>query len=298
MNQNISLKGRIIRGVGGFYYVKTLDDKTYECVARGIFRKNGLTPLPGDNVIFKITDQNDEKGALEQILPRQSLLLRPAVANVDQIIFLIAAKSPEPDLLLLDKVLITAYKKNIDVLICINKIDLDPEGKYYEIVEAYRKSGYDAVAFSSKVDTSLDCITGKLSGRISVMAGQSGVGKSTLLNRIVGSLSMETGGMSQKIMRGKHTTRHAQLFELATGGYFVDTPGFSMFELEGIEHDELQQYYPEFYDHLGNCKFRSCNHINEPGCSIKDMVNTGEIDIERYQRYIQIFDALKSIKKY
>jgi len=298
IHEGVTLNGIITKGIGGFYYVKAENNKTYECKARGIFRKEGLTPLPGDSVFIKIIDQDKGKGSLEQILPRKSLLSRPAVANVDQIIIVVAAKSPEPDLFLLDKLLITASKKKIDVCICINKIDIDFEKEYDKIKAVYEKSRYSVIAISSKTASSLDCIAEKLSGRISVMAGQSGVGKSTILNKIIGSLSMETGDISEKVMRGKHTTRHAQLFELTTGGYIVDTPGFSMFELSEIKFDELYQYYPEFNDIPGTCKYRSCSHINEPGCLVKIRVNDGIIDLQRYQRYIQLYNLLKLIKEY
>lgn len=297
-DNKFTLRGIITKGIGGFYYVKAENNEIYECKARGVFRKNGPTPLPGDNVYIKITHENEKEGFLEEILPRKSLLFRPAVANVDQIIAVIAAKSPEPDFLLLDKLLITAYKSGMEACICINKIDLDPEKEYYKIKTAYEKAGFPVITISSKTCLNIESILEKLSAHISVLAGQSGVGKSTILNNIIGTSSMETGEISEKIMRGKHTTRHAQLFELATGGYIVDTPGFSLLELSGIRFDELHQYYPEFNDINGSCRFRGCSHTSEPGCVIKEKVDTGAIDLDRYQRYVQLYNNLKSIKEY
>jgi len=275
-----------------------VDYKTYECKARGVFRKDGMTPLPGDRVLFTVTDENGEKGFIDEILLRKSVLARPAVANVDQVIAVIAACSPDPDLLLLDKLLITASRKDLDVFICINKIDLDPVMKYGSIIAAYEKAGYFVVPVSSKTDTGYDCLISKLKGRVSVMAGQSGVGKSTILNKITGSLSMETGDISGKIMRGRHTTRHAQLFELDSGGYIVDTPGFSLLDLPDTKPEELQFYYPEFHEFSCMCRFRGCSHIAEPGCLVKESVNSGKFDFQRYQRYILLYNALKQNKTF
>lgn len=292
-DSNLILKGIIIKGIGGFYYVKAENDKTYECKARGVFRKDGLTPLPGDNVYIKVIDDNDDQGFLKEILPRKSVLVRPAVANVDQLIAVIAAKYPDPDLLLLDKLLITACKNKMQVCICINKIDLDPEEGYTRIKTAYEKAGYPVVAISSKTGLNMEKILEKLSNHVSVLAGQSGVGKSTILNNIIGTVCMETGEISEKIMRGKHTTRHAQLFELPNGGYIVDTPGFSLLELSDIKYNELHKYYPDFNCVDESCRFRGCNHISEPGCIIKNKVDNGTIDQERYQRYVQLYNNLK-----
>ena len=296
-DSELTLKGIITKGIGGFYYVKAENNKTYECKARGVFRKSGLTPLPGDNVCIKVIDENEAEGFLKEILPRKSLLFRPAVANVDQLIAVIAAKSPEPDLLLLDKLLITACKNGMKVCICINKIDLDPEKEYNKIKTAYEKAGYSVIAVSSKTGFNMDKILEMLSAHITVLAGQSGVGKSTILNTIIGNICMETGEISEKIMRGKHTTRHAQLFELTGGGYIVDTPGFSLLELSDIKYDELHKYYPDFNCMDETCRFRGCSHISEPGCIIKNKVENGIIDQERYQRYIQLYNTLKQARK-
>ncbi len=269
-----------------------------------MFRKDGLIPLPGDKVLFTVIKEDEDTGFIESIEPRQSQLLRPAVANVDQLAIIIATKSPEPDFVLLDKLLVTAKRENIEPFICINKIDLDTEGNYVKIVESYKKTGYSTIAMSSKIDIGMEDFKKKLSNRITVLAGQSGVGKSTILNKISGWQVMETGNISEKIKRGKHTTRHAELFELSLdnfglhGGFIVDTPGFSSIELVELDPGELQLYYPELNKYLGECKFRSCSHIAEPGCRIKEMVSSGDIDYGRYQRYTQLFNVLKEKKTF
>ena len=225
--------GTITKGIGGFYYVAS-DNDIYECKARGIFRKNELTPLTGDKVVFSVTDPVLKKGSIDKIQDRCSLLTRPAVANVDQMVAVVAAQSPDPDLLLLDKLLLTAETKNIASCICINKTDLDLESKRSEITDAYEKAGYTVLETSSKENNGFEALKDVLAGHVTVFAGQSGVGKSTILNKLMNSMVMKTGSLSDKIERGKHTTRHAELVELDKGGYIVDTPGFSSVELIGI----------------------------------------------------------------
>jgi len=288
--------GIIIKGIGGFYYVAT-PDGIYECKARGIFRKNELTPLPGDRVNVTVIDDKKKVGSLDEILPRSSQLVRPAVANVDLVVVVVAVKSPSPDFFLLDKLLITAEKKGLDAIICINKIDLDAEGAYRKIVQAYEKAGYKIILSSLKTETGFGALKEAMAGRISVLAGQSGVGKSTMLNKIMDNWIMETGEVSRKIDRGRHTTRHAELVQLESGGYVVDTPGFSSFELSGIKPEELQLYYPEFSKSVGGCRFTYCSHISEPGCGVKEAVGQQLIDKDRYNRYIQFYNALKQSKE-
>jgi len=258
-----------------------------------LFRKKGLTPLPGDRVRIAVIDENKKTGLIEDILPRESQLLRPAVANVNQLAIVVAAKNPNPDFLFLDKLFVTTLKKNIPPFICINKIDLDAEKDYTRIIEAYNKTGYPVIAMSSKTGEGVETFKGKLYDKITVLAGQSGVGKSTILNKIAGSWVMETGEISEKIKRGKHTTRHIELFELSFGGFVADTPGFSSLELIEIEANELQYFYPEFCKYIGMCKFRNCTHISEPECRIKAEVEAGNIDKGRYIRYVELFAFLK-----
>lgn len=286
-------EGVILKGVGGFYYVKT-SNGVYECKARGVFRKNGISPLPGDRVIIDSVSEQHMSGNIEEVLPRQSVLVRPPVANVDKIVLTIAAKSPEPDLLLLDKMLITVMSKNIDVLICVNKLDIDDNTIYRKVSESYGKAGFNVIGVCKDDPDSIDKLMKEISGHINVFSGQSGVGKSTITNHILKAEVMETGIVSSKIERGKQTTRHTQLLELDNGGYIVDTPGFSSFELEDIDEDKLMEYYPEFNDYLGNCRFMDCVHVNEPDCAVKNAVNSGFICKDRYDRYVELYLMLKA----
>jgi ribosome biogenesis GTPase len=274
------------------------EGNVFECKARGIFRKNEMTPLVGDRVIFSIIDPAQKKGSIDQILDRDSLLARPAIANINQLIAVIAAKSPEPDLLLLDKLLVTAGIHGIKSILCINKIDQDEEDRRRTLVEAYTKAGYSVIETSLKVDSGFDELKSALKGKISVFAGQSGVGKSTLLNRVMDTMVMKTGDLSGKIERGRHTTRHAELLELTEGGYIADTPGFSSYELTGLMYTELQHYYPEIERQLGGCRFTGCSHISEPDCKVKEALETGLINKARYERYITLYNTLKQIKDY
>lgn len=284
--------GVIVKGIGGFYYVKA-EGGTYECKARGIFRKDSIVPLPGDRVIISVVDEEKKIGNIEEILPRDLQLIRPAVANINQIALVISVRSPLPDLYLLDKLLITVEKKEISAVICINKIDLDKDEEHNTLVDSYKNTGFRTIILSSVLNTGFDELEKALTDRITVFAGQSGVGKSTILNRVLDSYVMETGSLSDKIGRGKHTTRHAELIELKSGGFVVDTPGFSSFELTDMMPNELQMYYPEFREHFGKCKFNSCSHISEPGCDVKSDLEKGLIDSGRYSRYIEFYNALK-----
>ncbi len=288
--------GIIIKGIGGFYYVKT-SDGIYECKARGVFRKEDISPLTGDRVHISITDEEKMTGSLDSIEPRYSQLVRPAVANVNQIAIVIAAKSPSPDFMLLDKLLITAEMKGLTPVICINKIDLDEDGKCSEIESVYQKAGYSVVKLSKVLGIGYDAFRELLTDKITVLAGQSGVGKSTILNHIMNSMVMQTGNISEKIERGKHTTRHAELLQLEDGGFIVDSPGFSSFELADLEHTELEAHYPEFRDHLGKCRFTGCSHLNEPDCEVKKAFQQGQIDSGRYSRYSELFNTIKNIPK-
>ncbi|PYG87387.1 ribosome biogenesis GTPase [Ruminiclostridium sufflavum DSM 19573] len=290
--------GIILKGIGGFYYAEDISNSlVYECKARGIFRKDSIIPLPGDKVEFSILDEQGKTGSIDRILPRFSELVRPSIANIDQIIIVVAAKAPNTDFMLLDKLLITAGKKKLNAVICINKTDLD-DGTAKNIRDIYSPIGYDCIEVSSVTKVGYDILQKKLKGHISALAGQSGVGKSTILNHIMNSFVMETGSVSCKIERGRHTTRHAEVMELENGGYVADTPGFSSFEIEDIRYDELENYYPEFGKYLNTCKFTFCSHITEPRCPVREAVERLEIDKDRFQRYTQLYITLKDIPQY
>jgi ribosome biogenesis GTPase len=285
-----------MKGIGGFYYIKSPSYSTVECKARGIFRKDDIIPLPGDKVSFSIVDTDKNTGLIEEILPRTSELIRPAVANVTQLVIVVAIKSPQPDFLLLDKMLITASLKGIKPVILINKIDQGSGRDVERIKKIYDNTGYKMFFLCAKTHEGFNELMEILKDKITVFAGQSGVGKSTILNRLAGSAVMETGEVSDRIERGRHTTRHAELFELPNGGLVVDTPGFSSFELAGVELSDLELHYPEFENHLGRCRFNGCSHINEPDCVVKEAVQNGDIDSERYERFVHFYCLLKKQK--
>lgn len=282
--------GTIIKGIGGFYYVKA-SDSIYECKARGIFRKEKITPMIGDRVEI---ETDGDKGSITKILERKSSLVRPPVANVDTMMLVAAAASPDPNLPLIDKMLVNAEINNIKPAICINKTDLTGRD---DIVSAYSLAGYEIFTVSAEKEAGIEELTDYLKGKTTAFAGLSGVGKSSLLNLITDG-SMETGSVSEKIMRGKHTTRHVELFELPCGGFVLDTPGFSSLEVEGIRADELWEYFPEIVPQNGNCRFRGCSHINEPDCAVRELAESGKMASSRYESYVELYNKLKLIKEW
>lgn len=283
------MKGKIIKGIGGFYYVKTPDGDVVECKARGIFRKENLKPYIGDEVEISIENKT---GNIEKILPRRTMLLRPAVANIDAVVIVIAAKDPEPDTLFCDKLILSAEFAGIEPLICINKSDLKMDTN---LLETYEKAGYKTLLVSAKNEDDAKKLLPVIKGKTSAFAGFSGVGKSTLLGILTGK-KQETGEVSKKIKRGRHTTRRVELLELTCGGYVLDTPGFSSFEISGIKADELKNYFPEMQELNEMCRFKGCSHINEPDCAVKTAVESGEISKSRYESYKTFYETLKKVK--
>ena len=283
------MNGIIIKGIGGFYYVKAADGCIYECKARGRFRKDGVTPIIGDNVEIEI---NGKKGSIARILERRNALVRPAVANIDTLVIIAAAASPEPNMCLLDKLTVAALSNNIEPVICVNKTDL-ADGT--ALAEIYKSAGLKTFMMSAENGDGVDALMPVLKDKITAFAGLSGVGKSTLLNRITGE-DLKIGNVSEKIQRGRHTTRHVELFELSDGGFVLDTPGFSSFELYGIKADELWEYFPEMADTAGKCRFRGCSHISEPDCAVKAKLEAGKISASRYDSYKELYNILKEIK--
>lgn len=279
-------EGIIIKGIGGFYYVRT-DDEIIECKARGVFRKKGITPTVGDYVEIK-------NGSIENIRERRNCLVRPAVANVDMLVVVVAAKTPDPNLFLVDKLLVNAEKNSIKTVICINKTDLL---KREDIEKIYMSAGYSVISVSAEKGENLDAVKEIITGRVTAFAGLSGVGKSTILGHIT-NYNPETGDLSEKIGRGKHTTRHVELLELECGGYVFDTPGFGSFELSDIKAAELGDYFPEIAKFNGLCRFKGCAHIKEQDCAVKEALENGEISPERYESYCILYDELKKIKEY
>ena len=289
------LKGTIVKGIGGCYYVNT-GCGVYECRARGKFRLEKVTPTVGDFVEISVIDENGRKGSLDVIFARRNELIRPRVSNVDQAAIVFAAKSPALNPDLLDRFIIIAERHKLDVIICINKIDIDKREKYKDIAEIYTKSGFKVIPLSAEEGTNIDLLREELNGKISVFAGPSGVGKSSLLNAVNPMLGLNTGEISAKIERGKHTTRHAELMEIFDGSFIVDSPGFTSLFLDDIEKDELQYYFREFRPYIGNCRFSGCSHIHEPECAVKAHVG-GRINEMRYNRYVNIYDELSNERK-
>ena len=285
-------QGVIVKGIAGFYYVKIETGQIIECKARGKFRKSKLTPLVGDKVSINMIDELH--GSIEEIHERKSLLIRPNVANVDQAVVVFALKNPDLNYTFLNKVLMAIEHYEIDSLICLNKADLD-EGEFENAKAIYEKIGYEVLKINALTGEGLDELKTRLKGKISVFAGPSGVGKSTISNSVQENVVMETGGLSKKISRGKHTTRHAQLIEISKDTYIVDTPGFSSIDLSFIKPSDLQYVFKEFK--LGECKFTSCMHNKEIGCAVKEDVENGVIPRERYEAYINILQELEANKR-
>lgn len=291
------MQGKIVKGIAGFYYVNA-GNKTYECKAKGVFRKDNRKPLVGDDVLLKVLDEEKSLGNVEELLPRRSELIRPAVANVDQGMVIFAVTSPAPNLNLLDRFLIMMERQKLPCLICFNKTDLDRDGLLEGYVKAYEKSGHEVLAVSAKEGLGMNSLRERLQGKTTTVAGPSGVGKSSLINLLLGERTMETGSLSAKIDRGKHTTRHSELLRIDEDTYIFDTPGFSSLEIFDLEKEDLAAYYAEFEPFEKYCRFGGCSHVNEPVCGIRDAVKDGEIPRVRYENYCQLYEELKTKKKY
>ena len=290
------MKGKIIRGIGGFYYIHT-GSSVYECKAKGIFRKDNIKPLPGDLVEIAVLDEEKKLGNIEEILPRKNVLIRPAVANIDQALVIFALASPRPNFNLLDRFLVMMEKQDIPTVLLFNKLDLADEKACQEVRDRYHGSGYELVFVSAAKEEGIETIKDILRGKTTTVAGPSGVGKSSLINCLQSGITMETGAISEKIERGKHTTRHSELIPLE-GGYILDTPGFSSLGLFDLEKEDLGIYYPEFAAFEKDCRFGGCAHISEPDCGVKQALAEGKISRLRYDNYCLLYEELKGRKKY
>lgn len=290
--------GKIIRGIAGFYYVFIEGYGEYECKAKGIFRNQKVKPLVGDDVEITILDEEKKTGNIVNIKERKSELIRPAVANIDQALVIFAIADPSPNYNLLDRFLVMMERQKIETIICFNKIDKANQVDQEEIRKNYIHTGYQILFTNAITGEGIDQIKKVLSHKVTSLAGPSGVGKSSLTNQIQDRIFMETGTISEKIKRGKHTTRHTELIAMKDQTYVLDTPGFSSLHMNDLMADELKEYYPEFIPHAKLCRFIGCNHMNEPDCKVKQAVNHGEVSSLRYNNYKQLFDELKSIKRY
>lgn len=288
------MTGIITKLTGGFYYVEAAGD-VYECKARGVFRKRGQTPLVGDTV--EITVPVEGYCSVDRIFERRNALIRPAVANLDQLVIVSSVIEPKANLYLIDKMTAAAVHKGIEPIVVFSKTDLAPAD---DLAQIYRQIGIRSYVYSAPDNRGLDEIRDALTGRISAFCGNSGVGKSTLMNALCPELSLATGAISDKLGRGRHTTRTVELFK-AHGGYIADTPGFSTVDIERFElirKDELKFAFPEFEDYFGKCRFNSCNHVCEKGCLVIEAVEKGIIPRSRHESYVRMYDEVKDVKEW
>lgn len=284
--------GRIMKALSGFYYVQT-PERLVECKARGRFRKDGISPLVGDWVTITV---ERGKGMIEQILPRANSFIRPAVANLDLLVLLVSQSIPVTEPFLIDRVTAIAGNQNVPVIICVNKSDLQSEGSLAEI---YTHAGYDVVTTSAVTGAGVEQLKTLISGKTVAFTGNSGVGKSSILNRLAPDLHVLTGEVSERLGRGRHTTRHIELFALPDGTFVADTPGFSSFDTDQMEvvlKENLQYAFPDFAPYLGKCRFHDCAHLKEPGCAVTEACRQGLIEPTRYESYVKLYEKAKEIK--
>ena len=289
----MEINGTILKGIGGFYYVEAADKKIYECKARGVFRKEKIIPLAGDNVTISVDENN--KNSIDRILERKNYFNRPPVANVDNLVIVSSTCDPKPNLLIIDRLTAVAVFKGVKPIIVFTKDDLSSADEYTEI---YKNAGFATFSVSNETGEGVDEVKRCLENGISVFTGNSGVGKSSLINRIFPGFELETGEISRKLGRGRHTTRHVELYPFGNG-YIADTPGFSSLDFETndlIRKDELADCFPDFAEYLGSCKFSSCAHVNDKGCQIVEAVRNGRIEKTRHESYVTMYNEVKNIK--
>ncbi|MBO7357710.1 MAG: ribosome small subunit-dependent GTPase A [Lachnospiraceae bacterium] len=291
------MTGKIVKGIAGFYYVNTEDKGTFECKAKGSFRTKKLKPLVGDDCEIEIINEEEKTGNIIEIKDRHSTMIRPACANVDQALVIFSVKSPDPNFNLLDRFLIYMESEGVPCILCFNKDDLEPDYNTEEIKEAYEKAGYSVLFISAREEKGIDSVKKILDKKTTVVAGPSGVGKSTLINLLAKKEVMETGDLMKKIERGKQTTRHAELMPIWEGTFIMDTPGFTSLDVFGADKKGLSMYYHEFDQYVDQCKFSDCIHINEPGCAVKENVESGNISKIRYENYLNLYKELAGMRE-
>ena len=272
--------------------------QVYQCKAKGVFRNRGVKPLVGDDVEFSILDEKDQEGNIDAILPRKNELIRPAAANVDQAMVVFALSHPAPNFNLLDRFLVMMERQNMPVILCFNKADQEQGQDGWDFMGSYRKAGYQVLSISALEKDGVEEVRRLLAGKTTVLAGPSGVGKSTLTNALYPQAEMETGEISKKIQRGRHTTRHSELFWIGEDTYMMDTPGFSSLYVEDLEPEELKNYFPEFAPFEDQCRFLGCVHVGERECGVKEAVEAGKIAGSRYDNYLLMYQELKKKRRY
>lgn len=290
------MQGKIIKGIAGFYYVHVVHSGIYECKAKGVFRNKKIKPLVGDNVEIEILDEENKIGNIINIYDRENELIRPAVSNISQALVVFAIANPMPNLNLLDRFLVMMERNGIDTIICFNKIDLVDEEEILKLRDIYVKAGYHVMFTSIKENMGIEEVLRVIDGKTTAFAGPSGVGKSSLLNALIPEANSQTGEISEKIKRGKHTTRHTEIFNVSDDTYLMDTPGFSSLYVNDFEKEELKNYFREFIEYNNGCRFTGCVHVNEPDCLVKEAVENGGINRSRYDNYILMYEEIKNKK--
>lgn len=289
----MNINGIIIKGIGGFYYVEAADGIVYECKARGVFRKEKITPLAGDRV--EITVESNNKNSIDKILERRNFFKRPPIANIDTLVIVSSVCDPRPNLLIIDRLTAVASYKNVEPIIVFTKDDLQSVN---EFVKIYTNAGFKTFAVSNETGEGIEKVKSIIDGGVTVFTGNSGVGKSSLINRMYPDFCLETGEISRKLGRGRHTTRHVELFKVGSG-YIADTPGFSSLDFETndlIKKDELAFCFPDFTDYIGSCRFSTCAHVNDKGCSLVEAVKNGDVERTRHESYVTMYNEVKDIK--
>ena len=292
------MQGKIVKGIAGFYYVHVAESGIYECKAKGAFRNQKVKPLVGDNVRLEVLDEEQKKGNIEEILPRKNELIRPAVANIDQALVIFAAAKPKPNFNLLDRFLILMQYQKVPAVVCFNKQDMVDVEELQLLKNTYESAGYPVLFTSAAKEEGIQAIRELLKGKTTTVAGPSGVGKSSLINLLSPEAGMETGDISRKIERGKHTTRHSELFALDKDTFICDTPGFSSIYLPDMEKEERGTYFPELAKYEPFCRFQGCAHIHEPGCGVKEALEEKKISPIRYENYKLLYEELKDKRRY
>lgn len=292
------MEGKIIKGIAGFYYVHVVSHGVYECKAKGIFRKRKIKPLIGDNVEIDILNEDEKTGNIVEILPRKNELIRPAVSNIDQAMIIFAAAEPNPNFNLLDRFLLLMAKQKVPVLICFNKKDIVEQKDLDLLYQTYEKCGYQILFTSTYTKEGVENVANCFRGKTTVLAGPSGVGKSSLMNLLNPEAKMEIGKVSEKIKRGRHTTRHSEIIHVEGSTYVMDTPGFSSIWIDQFEKEEIKDYFIEFQEFEPQCKFQGCLHMNEPICGVKQALEKGLISRIRYENYVNLYEELKEKRKY